>query len=220
MAYQKKLKNSKKDTPRSLTSGQSDSDLQPEQSSGEQNSQQAAVPTMSRRGHFFKWLPSRSSGVKSRNNTTDKPTSLSASQSLAVSATALVQPHSSNPETPTTQVQALSKSSVVWTEVLKIATKKLGDNNLPLDLTTFTSQSAEENIEDVITALNILQEDDKKKRWHYTWRGKEVIVVEQLRKILKSVEKYSKVVDTAIQSNPQVSALVWAGVRAIMQVRA
>ena len=37
-------------------------------------------------------------------------------------------------------------------------------------------------------------------------------------KILKRVEKYSKVVDTAVQSNPQVSALVWAGIRAIMQV--
>ncbi|RPB18346.1 hypothetical protein L211DRAFT_797364, partial [Terfezia boudieri ATCC MYA-4762] len=37
-------------------------------------------------------------------------------------------------------------------------------------------------------------------------------------KILKNVGQYTTVVDTAIQSNPQVSALVWAGVRAIMQV--
>jgi len=80
-----------------------------------------------------------------------------------------------------------------------------------------TSQSAEENIEAVVKALNIAQEDDKKKRWGYTWRGKEVIVVERLGKILKSVEKYSRIVDIAVQSNPQVSALVWAGVWAIMQ---
>ena len=42
--------------------------------------------------------------------------------------------------------------------------------------------------------------------------------VMRLGKILKIVDNYSKVVDTAVQSNPQVSALVWAGVRAIIQV--
>ena len=73
-------------------------------------------------------------------------------------------------------------------------------------------------MEAVVKALHTLQEDDKKKRWSYTWRGKEIIVVEHLGKILKTAEKYSKVVDTAVQSNPQVSALVWAGVWAIMRV--
>ena len=43
--------------------------------------------------------------------------------------------------------------------------------------------------------------------------------MERLGKILKVVEKYSKVVDIAVQCNPQVSALVWAGVWAIMRVR-
>ena len=42
--------------------------------------------------------------------------------------------------------------------------------------------------------------------------------MEHVGKILKSVDKYTKVVDTAISSNPQVGALVWAGIRAIMQV--
>ena len=78
---------------------------------------------------------------------------------------------------------------------------------------------AEENIEAVVKALITAQEDDKKKRWSYTWRGKEVIFVEHLGKALKSVEKYTKVVDTAISSNPQVSGLVWAGILAIMRVR-
>ena len=108
---------------------------------------------------------------------------------------------------------------MVWAEALKIAKKKLNNNNLPLDLTNLTSESATENIEAVIKALHTLQEDDKKKRWSYTWRGKKVIVMERLGKILKCVEKYSKVVDTAIQSSPEVSALVWAGVWGIMRVR-
>ena len=120
-------------------------------------------------------------------------------------------PGAAEPSTP---------SSVVWAKVSEITKKKLSDYSLPpLDFTSLTSQSAEENIAAVVKALNAVQEDDMKKRWSYTRCGKEVIVVERLGKILKSVEKYSKVVDTAIQSNPQVSALVWAGVSAIMRVR-
>ncbi|KAF8436093.1 hypothetical protein BGX38DRAFT_100554 [Terfezia claveryi] len=111
-------------------------------------------------------------------------------------------------------------ASQVWAKTLELAEKKLNDNNLPpLNPTNLTSQSAEENIEAVIKALNTVQKDDKKKRWSYTWRGKKVIVVERLGKLLKNVEKYSKVVDIAIQANPQVSALVWAGVWGIMRVR-
>lgn len=121
-------------------------------------------------------------------------------------------------QTKSTPGPGNTESSIVWAEALKIAKNKLGDNNLPLDLTNLTSQSAEENIEAVIDALNILQGDDKKNRLKFNWNGKKVIVVERLGRILKRVEKYSKVVDTAIQSNPQVSALVWAGIGAIMQV--
>ncbi|KAF8436685.1 hypothetical protein BGX38DRAFT_62567 [Terfezia claveryi] len=96
--------------------------------------------------------------------------------------------------------------SQVWAKALELAGKKLNDNNLPpLNLTNLTSQSAEDNIEAVVKALNTVQEDDKRKRWSYTWRGKEVVVLERLGKILKNLEQYTKVVDTAIQSNPQVA---------------
>ena len=118
-------------------------------------------------------------------------------------------------------------SPAVWTKALEIAEKNLSKHNLPaLDLTKLTSQSVEENtgavkesIRAVVKALETLEQDNKKKGWSYTWRGKEVIVVERFGKILKCVANYTKVVDTAIQSNPQVSALVWAGIQAIMQVR-
>lgn len=110
-------------------------------------------------------------------------------------------------------------SSLVWAKSLDIAKTKLDDNNLPpLDLTNLTSQSAEENIKAVIGGLITAQQDDKIKRWSYTWRGKKVIVVERLGQILKRVEKYSKVVDIAVQSNPQVTALVWAAIWTIMRV--
>ena len=121
---------------------------------------------------------------------------------------------------PNVVIGSSPHSSRVWAQTLEIAEDKLREYSLPpLDLTTLTSESVEENIRIVVKKLNTLQEVNKEKQWSYTWRGKEVIVMERLGKILKIVDNYSKVVDTAIQSNPQVSALVWAGVRAIMQVR-
>ena len=42
--------------------------------------------------------------------------------------------------------------------------------------------------------------------------------MERFGKVLKIVDNYSKVVDISVQSNPKVSALVWGGVWAIIQV--
>ena len=142
-----------------------------------------------------------------------------------------------NIQTPTCQVRGLGEthtaelqmdpriikppphSSVVWIQALEIAKKKLSENNLPsLDLTNITSQSAEENIQAVFKSLNALQEDQKKKRWSYTWRGRDIVVVERLGDILRSMEKYSKIVDTVVQYDPQASALIWAGIQGIMRV--
>ena len=177
--------------------GHSDSDPQTSEGQGLQQAALSLSPATSRSSRLFNKFRWRSPSP-----------SPSPSQSLG-------RGYGSN-----TSDQPTAAASSVWAKALEIAKRKLSDNNLPpLDLTNLTSQSAEENIGAVIRALNAAQEDDRKKRWSYTWRGKEVIVVERLGKILKSVEKYSKVVDTAIQSNPQVSALVWAGVWAIMRVR-
>ena len=227
----------------------SDSRPPVEQSSGAQNPKQAALspPTTSFTDRFFKFR-SRSPSGKGRSNTPDQLIATSSSQSFAVPASVPARRHSSSYSDPSdlqthghgpssphdldihaailsetksiSVIQPSSQSSMVWAKALEITKKKLSNSSLPpLDITNLTSQSAEENMAAVVQALNIAQEDDKKKRWSYTWRGKEVIVVERLGKILKSVEKYSKAVDTAIQSNPQVAALVWAGVLAIMRVR-
>ena len=40
----------------------------------------------------------------------------------------------------------------------------------------------------------------------------------RMRKILKSLDKYSTIVDVAIQHHPDITALVWAGFRFILQV--
>ena len=143
------------------------------------------------------------------------PTSTNQLQVLNQTNVQAVGPSQSE-STPGPEVIELSP---LWIKALEIADKKLHDNSLPLlNLKHFTSQSASENIEAVVKALNTLKEDHKKKRWSYTWRGKEVIVVERLGKILKWVDNYSKVVDCAIQANPQMAALLWAGVWGIMRV--
>jgi hypothetical protein len=41
----------------------------------------------------------------------------------------------------------------------------------------------------------------------------------RIEKVLKVVEKYSAIVNVAIQHHPDITALVWAGVRLIIQVR-
>ena len=107
---------------------------------------------------------------------------------------------------------------VVWDKALKIARERLGNSNFLLSLTNPTSQSGGGNIRAVIEALDTLQEDEKKKRWTFTWRGEKVIIVDHLRRLLKAVEPYSTVVGTSIQGNPQLAAVVWAGVLAIMRV--
>ena len=105
-----------------------------------------------------------------------------------------------------------SLSSWVWTQALEIVKKKLSDDDLSsLNLINLSSQSAEENIEAVVEALQTSQEYHHNKRLSY-------FIMERLGKILKYVQKYSKVVGTAISSNPEVSALVWAGVLAMIQV--
>ena len=191
---------------------------QPTDAGGSPSSGAQGSSTMSVSAPIIQISHSQPESVASNNPVPPSPSSLHIPTSICpVQASAGVDvhiaPHMKSAPDP-------NASSQVWAKALEIAKKQLSVNNLPpLDLTNLTSQSAEKNIGAVVKALNTVLEDDKKKRWSYTWHGKGVIVVERLGKILKSVEKYTKVVDIAIQSNPQVSALVWAGVWAIMRVR-
>ena len=177
-----------------------------EQSPGEQKSQQEGLlqPTMDRdrRSGFIDRFKSR---FRSR----------SPSPAVDHHITKPVSPSTSIPDT----IDPSPHSAVVWDKTLDIAQKKLGEMDLPLlDLTNLTSQSAEENIQTVFKALNTIQEDKKEERWSYNWFGKETVIVEHLGKILKTLDKYLKVVDTMIQHNLEVTSLVWGAVRAIMQV--
>ena len=113
-------------------------------------------------------------------------------------------PPQTKPTPGPSTTEPLSKYSI-WTDTLKLVEQKLPNTKLP----HFNSDSAEGNIDSIIKALKDVQGDDKKKRW----------IGDHFGKILKCVEKYSKIVDTAIQANPQVAALVWAGIWGMIRVR-
>ncbi|RPB17929.1 hypothetical protein L211DRAFT_431834, partial [Terfezia boudieri ATCC MYA-4762] len=118
---------------------------------------------------------SQSTSRKRGSNTDAGGTTSSGAQGSSVSAPIVQVSHSQASAEIVVQEAAppQRKSALqVWAKALELAEKKLNKNNLPpFNLTNLTSQSAEENIEAVVKALNAVQEDDKKKRWSYTWRG-------------------------------------------------
>ncbi|KAF8451583.1 hypothetical protein BDZ91DRAFT_809488 [Kalaharituber pfeilii] len=76
-----------------------------------------------------------------------------------------------------------------------------------------------EQIKMAIQALRDAHAKSKSKRWSYTNRhNEEVVVAERIQGILEGVEKYARVVDIAIQHSPEITALVWAGIRGILLV--
>ncbi|KAF8450074.1 hypothetical protein BDZ91DRAFT_786878 [Kalaharituber pfeilii] len=75
----------------------------------------------------------------------------------------------------------------------------------------------QKEIDDAIEDLRCAQEKTKRDRWTYTSRhGEEVEVAKRIQRILEGAEKYANIVDIAIQHSPEITALVWAGARAIL----
>ncbi|KAF8476005.1 hypothetical protein BDZ91DRAFT_202272 [Kalaharituber pfeilii] len=88
-----------------------------------------------------------------------------------------------------------------------------------IPLQNLQSNKIHGNIELIIETLQCAKDDVKKRQWQYTnRRGERIVVVEQLGRILKGVQHYASIVDVAIQHSPETTALVWAGVRFILQV--
>jgi len=86
--------------------------------------------------------------------------------------------------------------------------EKLREKKLPLlDLNNPTLTS----VADISSTVGDLKKTSE--------RGGNGPAVRRLRKVLKTVGSYARIVDRSIQHNPAITALVWAGVRAILQVR-
>ncbi|KAF8421789.1 hypothetical protein EV426DRAFT_188790 [Tirmania nivea] len=142
----------------------------------------------------------------------------------------------SEPQTSSTQPQAVGYTNCIsntkndpvspsifaqiWQKALEIALESLAKYELPsLEIGSFQSQCAMENIQSLLAELDAAHREHKNRQWRYKdRRGNEVVWMERIGKILKSVDKYAKIVDTAIQHHPDVTSLVWAGARTILQV--
>lgn len=86
----------------------------------------------------------------------------------------------------------------VWLRSIDIAQEKLREKKLPpLDLSDPT-----------LKTVGITVGDLKSKG----------VSGGRFRKVLKTIDNYAKIVDTAIQHHPEITALVWAGVKVILQV--
>ena len=92
----------------------------------------------------------------------------------------------------------------IWKRSIDLAQEKLKEKQLPLLDPRFESGA------DISSTV----EDLEKTIGQSKGPG-----VGRLRKILKTIYNYAGIVDTAIQHNPAITALVWAGVKAILQVR-
>lgn len=74
-----------------------------------------------------------------------------------------------------------------------------------------------EQIWKTLQDLRVVKRDHEIEQSVYTdSHGKEVIVVERLGRILKCVEDYAKIIDVAIQHSPEITALIWAGIRLLL----
>jgi hypothetical protein len=110
--------------------------------------------------------------------------------------------------------------SHLWRKAVEIAQESPTKHKLPsLELGSLQSQSAADNIQSLVAELGTAHRENKNRQWRYKGRqGNEVIWMERLGNILKSVDKYAKIVDTAIQHHPDITSLVWAGARTMLQV--
>ncbi|KAF8432863.1 hypothetical protein BGX38DRAFT_1146287 [Terfezia claveryi] len=103
---------------------------------------------------------------------------------------------------------------------LEVVQESLTKYELPsLELESLQSQSAAQNVQTLIAELETAHRENKDRKWQYKDRqGNEVVGVKHLGPILKGMDKYAKIVDTAIQHHPDITSFVWAGARAILQV--
>lgn len=71
----------------------------------------------------------------------------------------------------------------------------------------------------VIEVTNVVRDQCDDKKWKYTKSdGEEVVLRDIVDGLLKRLNKYAVIGDIAIQHNPSVVALAWAGFRFLLQV--
>ena len=95
----------------------------------------------------------------------------------------------------------------IWQQSIDLAQERLNEKKLPPlepSSPTFKSVAGTSSpVEDLKRIIDQSGQGPGANRW---------------RKILKTIDSYAKLVDMAIQHSPAITALVWPGVRTILQV--
>ena len=73
-------------------------------------------------------------------------------------------------------------------------------------------------LDDVLATVHEKKRLCIEKRWKYKKGNKEVVIRDQLEKLVVWVNKFKEVGDIVIQYDPGHASLPWAGVRFILQV--
>jgi hypothetical protein len=73
-------------------------------------------------------------------------------------------------------------------------------------------------LEDVLKAVDEKKQACLKGRWKYKKDNKEIIIRDQLEKVVEWVNSFKEAGDNAMQYDPGHAALPWAGVRFFLQV--
>jgi hypothetical protein len=73
-------------------------------------------------------------------------------------------------------------------------------------------------LNDVLKAVDEKKRICLEKRWKYKKNNKEIIIRDQLDKVVEWVNKFKEVGDSAAQYDPAHAVLPWAGVRFLLQV--
>jgi len=124
---------------------------------------------------------------------------------------------------PNSHIQnSCTRTCAIWQESLNIAQKKLAEKKLPpLEDLRPCSHDPATREEPVSTVVSSAIQDLEKTIQSKQQRGKDSKVsscVDRMKAILKTFNNYALIVDIAIQHSPRITALVWAGVRATLQV--
>jgi hypothetical protein len=102
-----------------------------------------------------------------------------------------------------------------WKNAYEIAIKSLTEdekNQLSEEVTSCTVSS-------VLDAAKVLREDRDDSKWRYTKKNGDVVILrDRFDKIVEGFAKYAQIIDVAIQHHPDITSLVWASARFLIQV--
>lgn len=128
---------------------------------------------------------------------------------------------SSNPPKATNSIRiACTRTCIIWQKSLEIAEQKLLKLRLPpldhahLKPCSHDPGHHEESANNTV-ALNVQELQTTIEAKHSADSGKGI---ERMRDILQTFSRYAAIVDVAVGHSPHITALVWAGIRLILQV--